>query len=58
MYRLPGLVGRIIARQRRANAAAEVRSVEDMRAALVAAGVKVSKRWGAKRLAEEIAKLK
>ena len=57
MYRIPGIAGRIIARQRQTPAEKQDPSVEEMRAMLAAAGVKVHRRWGAKRLAEEIAKL-
>ncbi|RWQ12346.1 hypothetical protein [Mesorhizobium sp.] len=58
IYRIPG-VWRSLA-QRRSHVPAEVKdpSVEEMRTILTNAGVTVHKRWAAKRLAEEIAKLK
>ncbi|RWC29838.1 MAG: hypothetical protein EOS70_23405 [Mesorhizobium sp.] len=58
MHRIPG-VWRSLA-NRRQKAAAEVKdpSIEEMRAVLIAAGVMTHKRWGGKRLAEEVAKLK
>ncbi|RWC25901.1 hypothetical protein [Mesorhizobium sp.] len=58
MHRLPG-VWRSLAMRRNAPPA-EIKdpSIEEMRSILVNAGVTVHKRWGAKRMAEEIAKLK
>lgn len=58
IYRIPGIAGRIIARQRQAPPEVKDRSVEEMRAILTQASVKVHRNWGAKRLAEEVAKLK
>lgn len=58
MYRIPGITGRIIARQRQAAAEVKDPTIEEMRAVLIAAGVMTHKRWGGKRLAEEVAKLK
>jgi hypothetical protein len=51
MAGIPGVAGRIIARQRRA-----ALSLDDLRAALVALGVEVNPRWAVKRLEAEIAK--
>lgn len=58
IYRIPG-VWRSLAR-RRTQVPAEVKdpSVEEMRTILTNAGITIHKRWGAKRLALEIAKLK
>lgn len=55
---MPGIKGRMFARLRQAPPEKKDRSIEEMRVLLTAAGVKVHRRWGAKRLAEEVAKLK
>lgn len=52
MAGIPGVVGRIIARQRQS-----APSIDDLRATLAALGVNVHPRWTEKRLAAEIAKL-
>lgn len=59
MHRIPG-VWRSLAARRNNLPPAEVKDpgIEEMRTFLVNAGITVHKRWGAKRLAEEIAKLK
>jgi ribosomal protein S6 len=58
MHRIPGVWRSRAARKQLPPAEVRDPSIEEMRTVLTNAGVTIHKRWGAKRLAEEIAKLK